>query len=229
MPPSPFNLPHLFHSLLHNSLSLLLLCHLHPCDLLPPSLSSLALSLLAVKDVSVQLSQIMFACPAVKTGGCPFHSTSHTTKGAGREEGPNARVWTQAIIPNYCFSFQFRRPDGGPTRRTRSNPLRSSRISGPFFGGRARSRDSAGFHLNVSQELIQTRSDGRINPRDPAFNGLSGEIMCVDGSAFIHTGLSERQLLNQGRGSSPSSLQYVNPPPVPVPPLSRPSLDAETF
>ncbi|XP_061589146.1 uncharacterized protein tmem174 [Cololabis saira] len=30
-----------------------------------------------------------------------------------------------------------------------------------------------GFHLNVSQELIQTCSDGRINPRDPAFNGLS--------------------------------------------------------
>lgn len=29
-----------------------------------------------------------------------------------------------------------------------------------------------GFHLNVSQELIQTCSDGRINPRDPAFNGL---------------------------------------------------------
>lgn len=30
-----------------------------------------------------------------------------------------------------------------------------------------------GFHLNVSQELIQTWSDRRINPWDPAFNGLS--------------------------------------------------------
>lgn len=29
------------------------------------------------------------------------------------------------------------------------------------------------FHLNVSQELIQTWTDGRINPWDPAFNGLS--------------------------------------------------------
>lgn len=92
---------------------------------------SLSVSVPAVKDVSVQLSQIMFACPAVKTGGCPFHSTSHTTKGDGREEGFNARVWTQAIISNYCFSFQFSCRDGGLTRRTRNNPLQSSRISGP--------------------------------------------------------------------------------------------------
>lgn len=130
-----------------------------------------SVSLPAVKDVSVQLSQIMFACPAVKTGGCPFHSTSHTTKGDGREEGFNARVWTQAIISNYCFSFQFPCPDGGPTRRTCNNPLQSSGISGPRSPGSV--LGLLGFHLNVSQELIQTWSDGRINPWDPAFNGLS--------------------------------------------------------
>lgn len=96
---------------------------------------ALPASVPAVKDVSVQLSQIMFACPAVKTGGCPFHSTSHTTKGDGREEGFNARVWTQAIISNYCFSFQFYCRDGGLTRRTRNNPLQSSRISGPQESG----------------------------------------------------------------------------------------------
>lgn len=88
-------------------------------------------SLPAVKDVSVQLSQIMFACPAVKTGGCPFHSTSQTTKGDGWEEGFNAHVWTQAIISNYCFSFQFPCPNGGPRRRTCNNPLWSSGISRP--------------------------------------------------------------------------------------------------
>ena len=98
---------------------------------LGPNPSPLPVSVPAVKDISVQLSQIMFACPAVKTGGCPFHSTSHTTKGDGREEGFNARVWTQAIISNYCFSFQFSCPDGGLTRRTCNNLLQSSRISGP--------------------------------------------------------------------------------------------------
>lgn len=102
---------------------------------LGPNPSPLPVSVPAVKDVSVQLSQIMFACPAVKTGGCPFHSTSHTTKGDGREEGFNARVWTQAIISNYCFSFQFSCPDGGLTRRTCNNLLQSSRISGPSESG----------------------------------------------------------------------------------------------
>lgn len=135
----------LFSSVSFSSLtsSPFLLGRTSPSDL--PSLSlaislsapnpPLSVSVPAVKDVSVQLSQIMFACPAVKTGGCPFHSTSHTTKGDGREEGFNARVWTQAIISNYCFSFQFPCPDGGLTRRTCNNPLQSSRISGPSESG----------------------------------------------------------------------------------------------
>lgn len=101
-----------------------------PASDLPSRQPFLCVCLPAVKDVSVQLSQIMFACPAVKTGGCPFHSTSQTTKGERREGGFNSHVWTQAIISNYCFSFQFSSSDGGPTRRTCHNPLQSSRISG---------------------------------------------------------------------------------------------------
>lgn len=30
--------------------------------------------------------------------------------------GFNVHVWTQAIISNYCFSFQFPCPDGGPSQ-----------------------------------------------------------------------------------------------------------------
>lgn len=100
----------------------------------PPPSQPIHLSL----RLSPRLKTSQFSChklcsPAQlsKQGGCPFHSTSHTTKGDGREEGFNARVWTQAIISNYCFSFQFSCRDGGLTRRTRSNPLQSSRISGP--------------------------------------------------------------------------------------------------
>lgn len=46
---------------------------------------SLSVSLPAVKDVSVQLSQIMFACPAVKTGGVSlsFHLTYYERRSEG--------------------------------------------------------------------------------------------------------------------------------------------------
>lgn len=136
LPPSPFspNIVFLFFSGLDFSSNLpslfLSLTHSIP----PPPPQPILLSL----RLSPRLKTSQFSChklcsPAQlsKQGGCPFHSTSHTTKGDGREEGFNARVWTQAIISNYCFSFQFSCRDGGLTRRTRGNPLQSSRISGP--------------------------------------------------------------------------------------------------
>lgn len=88
--------------------------------------------------LSLRLKTFQFSChklcsPAQlsKQGGVPFIPPHILRKGDGREEGFNARVWTQAIISNYCFSFQFPCPDGGLTRRTCNNPLQSSRISGP--------------------------------------------------------------------------------------------------
>ena len=63
----------------------------------------------------------------------------------GARGGFNAHVWTQAIISNYCFSFQFPHRDGGPTRRTRSNPLQSAGIIGPGVRGRARARTGPAF------------------------------------------------------------------------------------
>lgn len=49
--------------------------------------------------------------PSCQNRGCLFHSSSQSTKG---ERGFNACVWTQAIIPNYCFSFEPARPAGEP-------------------------------------------------------------------------------------------------------------------
>lgn len=44
--------------------------------------------------------------------GCLFHSGSQSPK--GEQGGLNACVWTQAIIPNYSFSFEPARPAGEP-------------------------------------------------------------------------------------------------------------------
>lgn len=117
----------------------------------------------------------MFACPAVKTGGCPFHSTSHATKGeGGAREGRGALTLVfghkqLSLIIVFLFSF----PVPMEVRRDEHAIIRSSRpgSAGPLSPGSV--LGLCGFHLNVSQELIQTCSDGRINPRDPAFNGLS--------------------------------------------------------
>lgn len=189
-----------------------------------PSLSaqklfSLSVSVPAVKDVSVQLSQIMFACPAVKTGGCPFHSTSHPTKGDGREEGFNARVWTQAIIPNYCFSFQFPCPDGGPTGRTCNNPLQSSRISGPPESG-PRSWDSVAFISMWVRSWFKPGVMGELTPGTQLSMGSAQRLYVLMAGLFIRTGLSKLQLLNQGTGASPSRLRSVNPTPRPPRPPS---------
>lgn len=53
--------------------------------------------------------QIQAAGPAVKTGGVSFIPAHKVPKG---NRGLNARVWTQAIIPNYSFSFERARPAG---------------------------------------------------------------------------------------------------------------------
>jgi len=63
-------------------------------------------------DVSLHLSPVLLACPAVKTGGVFFIPAHKVPKG---KRGFNACVWTQAIIPNYCFSFEPARPAGEPT------------------------------------------------------------------------------------------------------------------
>lgn len=134
--------------------ALLPFCWAGPLCLIFPLTISLSAQILSL-CLSLRLKTFQFSChklcsPAQlsKQGGCPFHSTSHATKGDRREEGFNARVWTQAIISNYCFSFQFPCPDGGPTRRTCNNPLQSSRISGPRSTGLV--LGLCGFHLNVS-------------------------------------------------------------------------------
>lgn len=49
--------------------------------------------------------------PSCQNRGCLFHSSSQSTKG---ERSFNACVWTQAIIPNYCFSFEPAHPAGEP-------------------------------------------------------------------------------------------------------------------
>lgn len=137
LPPSPFssNIVFLFFSgaglLLWSSLSLSLSHTPSPPPYSQPILLSLRLSP-RLKTSQFSCHKLCSPAQLSKQGGCPFHSTSHTTKGDGEgEEGFNARVWTQAIISNYCFSFQFSCRDGGLTRRTRNNPLQSSRISGP--------------------------------------------------------------------------------------------------
>lgn len=150
----PFNLP--CPSLLNCpspfSLSSFLLWHLPPflvsrtssSDLpsLQPVLSSSQNAFLSV-CLSLRLKTFQFSChklcsPAQlsKQGGVPFIPPHKLRKEKGRERGVwgagfNAHVWTQAIISNYCFSFQFPCPDGGPTRRTSNNPPQSSRISRP--------------------------------------------------------------------------------------------------
>lgn len=50
--------------------------------------------------------------PSCQNRGCLFHSGSQSTREGGR--GFNACVWTQAIIPNYCFSFELASPAGEP-------------------------------------------------------------------------------------------------------------------
>lgn len=91
----------------------------------PPRILPGFLFVLTFEDVSLRLSRIMSASPAVKTGGVSFIPPP-STKGLC-----NAHVWTQAIIPNYCFSFQFACPAGGPADEHAI--IRHSRlISGPF-------------------------------------------------------------------------------------------------
>lgn len=77
----------------------------------------------------------LFVCPAVKTALC--FSFSNATKcvcvGGEKENewwskeerrgnagvGVNGHVWTQAIMSNYCFSFQFPCAGGGPSHTNR--------------------------------------------------------------------------------------------------------------
>ncbi|KAJ4926375.1 hypothetical protein JOQ06_008551, partial [Pogonophryne albipinna] len=65
---------------------------------------SLSVSLPAVKDVSVQLSQMMFACPAVKTGGFPVlmevRRDEHTIICSSRPESAGLR--SPGSVPGLC-------------------------------------------------------------------------------------------------------------------------------
>lgn len=151
----------------------------------------------------------MFACPAVKTGGCPFHSTSHTTKGDGREEGFNARVWTQAIISNYCFSFQFSCRDGGLTRRTRNNPLQSARISGPF-GAPAQSRDSAAFISMWVRSWFKRGVMGELTPGTQLSMGSAKRLYVLMAGFYMRWAFRTSAVKSRhkifGLGSAPCNL-----------------------
>lgn len=108
-----------------------------PLLLLPPPNS---------EDVSLHLSPFLFACPAVKTGGVSFIPAHKVPRG---ERGFNACVWTQAIIPNYCFSFELASPAGEPADE-HALILPSRLISVGFVGQAGQGGRPDGFHLNVS-------------------------------------------------------------------------------
>lgn len=89
------------------------------------------------------------------------------TKSPRGTGGLNAGVWTQAIIPNYSFSFEPARPAGEPAeaRAPVILPGRGTAVGSSRPGARR-------FHVTAGLELIQTHCDGGINPRAPAFRGL---------------------------------------------------------
>lgn len=89
------------------------------------------------------------------------------TKSPRGTGGLNAGVWTQAIIPNYSFSFEPARPAGEPAeaRAPVILPGRGIAVGSSRPGARR-------FHVTAGLELIQTHCDGGINPGAPAFRGL---------------------------------------------------------
>ncbi|XP_059214634.1 uncharacterized protein tmem174 [Centropristis striata] len=78
---------------------------------------------------------------------------------------------SSARCTDSCRRYSF--PVPMEVRRDEHAIIRSSRPESAGLRSPGSVLGLCGFHLNVSQELIQTWSDGRINPWDPAFNGLS--------------------------------------------------------
>ena len=174
LPPSPFssNIVLLFFLGLDFSSDLPSLSLSHPPFFSLLANPPLPASVPAVKDVSVQMSQIMFACPAVKTGGgVPFIPPHILRKEMGGRRALTLVFGHKQLSLIIVFLFSF--PVVMEVWRDEHAIIRSSRPESAGLRSLGSVLGLWSFHLNVSQELIQTWSDGRINPWDPAFNGLS--------------------------------------------------------
>lgn len=195
----PFNLPHRFllkshpstwQSLLpYSPLSLFLLWHLLPFFWAGPLLliSPLSLSLspflsqpqiLLSLCLSLRLKTFQFSChklcsPAQlsKQGGVPFIPPHILRKEMGGRRALTLVFGHKQLSLIIVFLFSF--PVPMEVWRDEHAIIRSSRPESAGLRSPGSVLGLCGFHLNVSQELIQTWSDGRINPWDPAFNGLS--------------------------------------------------------
>lgn len=186
----PFNLPHPFLlKPLPSTQQSLFLCLFFSFDIfflsfrpsdLPPfshhfSLSSNpSLSLC----LSLRLKTFQFSChklcsPAQlsKQGGVPFIPPHILRKEMGGRRALTPVFGHKQLSLIIVFLFSF--PVPMEVRRDEHAIIRSSRPESAGLRSPGSVLGLCGFHLNVSQELIQTWSDGRINPWDPAFNGLS--------------------------------------------------------
>ena len=162
-----------------------LLWHLLPSDLpsvalslsLPHFSPSAQIFLLSL-CLSLRLKTFQFSChklcsPAQlsKQGGVPFIPPHILRKEMGGRRALTLVFGHKQLSLIIVFLFSF--PVPMEVWRDEHAIICSSRPESAGLRSPGSVLGLRGFHLNVSQELIQTWSDGRINPWDPAFNGLS--------------------------------------------------------
>lgn len=128
--------------------------------------------------LSLRLKTFQFSChklcsPAQlsKQGGVPFIPPHILRKEMGGRRALTLVFGHKQLSLIIVFLFSF--PVPMEVWRDEHAIIRSSRPESAGLRSPGSVLGLCGFHLNVSQELIQTWSDGRINPWDPAFNGLS--------------------------------------------------------
>lgn len=128
--------------------------------------------------LSLRLKTFQFSChklcsPAQlsKQGGVPFIPPHKLRKEMGGRRALTLVFGHKQLSLIIVFLFSF--PVAMEVWRDEHAIIRSSRPESAGLRSPGSVVGLCGFHLNVSQELIQTWSDGRINPWDPAFNGLS--------------------------------------------------------
>lgn len=128
--------------------------------------------------LSLRLKTSQFSCrklcsPAQlsKQGGVPFIPPHILPKETGGRRALTLVFGHKQLSLIIVFLFSF--PVAMEVWRDEHAIIRSSRPESAGLRSPGSVPGLCGFHLNVSQELIQTWSDGRINPWDPAFNGLS--------------------------------------------------------
>lgn len=139
---------------------------------------SLSAQILLCLCLSLRLKTFQFSChklcsPAQlsKQGGVPFIPPHILRKEMGGRRALTLVFGHKQLSLIIVFLFSF--PVPMEVWRDEHAIIRSSRPESAGLRSPGSVPGLCGFHLNVSQELIQTWSDGRINPWDPAFNGLS--------------------------------------------------------